>query len=334
MFEKRIYSWAYLGLTLLAGGCSKRVSVSSVATPVATKLAQPQAAKPRAEIRSVVFSPDGNLVAVGTLSHNQKVKDWIQIWDAPKKRLLKSWNITAGAANIAFSRDGKLIAIAGKEQVSIWQWPSAKQVRTIRSLGTEPLSCVFGKDSKTLYIGSTNELAAWNSETGKKQEVIGNSPTFVNALSISPDGRILASAHDDIGCSYMLWDLQKHKKLRALSNADSPFEAIFSRDGKWLAGRDYNGTHVWDVTTGRTISRIGQSDKISPTPIMFSPDSKRLICIGTYDSFTQIWDVKSGRFKKASYMEDAFAISPNGKQIVIAPSDDQIEIRDSDLKLF
>jgi WD40 repeat protein len=70
-------------------------------------------------------------------------------------------------------------------------------------------------------------------------------------------------------------------------------EAVFSPDGKRVAGACSNGTiFVWTAGTGRDVMKI-QGLNASVASVAFSPDGTRLVS-GCLDGTVQLWNAASG----------------------------------------
>jgi len=81
------------------------------------------------------------------------------------------------------------------------------------------------------------------------QQGVGT-PTTVNSLSLSGDGKLLA-AGKDFG-RVVLWDLQERKFLRAFETGQGIVRAVaLSPDGKLLVTGGNSELKLWDVASGK-----------------------------------------------------------------------------------
>jgi RNA polymerase sigma factor (sigma-70 family) len=114
----------------------------------------------------------------------------------------------------------------------------------------------------------------------------------INAIALSPDGKILASAGQDFHVK--LWDIAAREEwatLRQSANPRIPKEQVrahgspaqtvaFSPDGKTLASGSIDATlRIWDVATGAE-KKILQCPNIYVIAVAFSPDGETLAAAG------------------------------------------------------
>jgi WD40 repeat protein len=125
-------------------------------------------------------------------------------------------------------------------------------------------------------------------------ESMDASATRPNKLSISADGRILASGQSR--SAIHLWDLETMRSIDPpLERHEEFVEAIaFMPDGKSLvAMEEYGRTVVWDLETSRQRRVMDFGDGYQPTRIDLSPDG-RLLATGAERGEIKLWNVESG----------------------------------------
>ena len=139
----------------------------------------------------VVFSPSGRtLVADDDLGN---VYVWNLSGGAPLILTGAATTTHASGAKVAFSPDGKMLAIAGPHGVRLWDVAAHAVTATLTGAGTSPQAVAFAPDGKTLAAGDRDgHIYLWNlatrSATPVKAEV-----TDWGGLTFSPDGRTLAA---------------------------------------------------------------------------------------------------------------------------------------------
>ena len=128
----------------------------------------------------------------------------------------------------------------------------------------------------------------------------------VTSIAFSPDGKLLASANDDL--SIILWDtltweqvgvpLTGHQEGTPCSSAfycESGINSLaFSPDGSLLASAGGDMTvRLWDPSTGESIGEplTGHKDWISH--VSFSPDGS-ILASASWDGAIRLWDPSNG----------------------------------------
>jgi eukaryotic-like serine/threonine-protein kinase len=263
------------------------------------------------------FSPDGSVLA--TIGVDYKV-DLIRFWDAQKCQEIET-GMTEAASSIAFSPDGRLVAIVRTcdRAVQLWDWPSRRWVLTIRAPGANKVD--FSPRDQHLAVACESGVSTYGTDTGEHVLTLDASLASVKSgvagMAYSPDGSCLAV--DPYG-SVILCDTRTGKRLHEFTGLDGAAFA-FSPDGKLLVTSLSQGVcGVWDVATFTLIRRLeGHGHVISS--LAFSPDGTRLLTAGL-DRTTKVWDVASWReltsLQSESSSAGGVAFSPDGSTIVTA----------------
>ncbi|HMC88101.1 MAG TPA: hypothetical protein VKI17_01070, partial [Gemmataceae bacterium] len=155
----------------------------------------------------------------------------------------------------------------------------------------------FSPDGKVLasaagMLDRAGEVTLWDMVSGEAKLHLELTPGTVYAVAFSPDGALLATAHEDD--MVRLWDTTNGRQVRTLSgHTDRVCAVLFSPDGKSLASnsRDYS-VRLWDLASGRqrwVASGFGQ--------MAFSRDNQLLLAGGGPRGTIRIWDVATGREK-------------------------------------
>ncbi|MCI0683095.1 MAG: hypothetical protein L0Y71_13420 [Gemmataceae bacterium] len=71
----------------------------------------------------------------------------------------------------------------------------------------------------------------------------------------------------------------------------------FSKDGTLLATGAESNLVVWDIETGKIVSRMQMGEKQYAVNVAFTDDGKTLVSNGQGDPMIRFWDVKSGKQK-------------------------------------
>jgi WD40 repeat protein len=240
--------------------------------------------KPGGQFSSLVFSPDGKLIAAGS-------EKTIRFWDAAtgeERGILQrhSGLVTA----IAFSPDGKLLASASQDKtIKLWDVSSSKERTTLQEPVVHFHGLAFSPDSKLLAIGGRDTtVKLWDLTEGRWRATFsigrGNQVVFV---TFSPDGKTLASSN---GKEVKVWDVSSGKEVAARRFTDGALVLAFSSDCKTLVvGSAQQTVRFWDLASGQDVVTLERAW----APVL-SPDGNTLATRAP-DNTLKLWDVGRSR---------------------------------------
>ncbi len=128
---------------------------------------------------------------------------------------------------LAFSPDGRLLAITAADSVQLWNVSSHVQV-AVTSVNTSLFhQLAFSPDGSTL-AGTSQDSTVWIWQVPSLQLIAalspptpplatGTTPVAYNGLAYSPDGRTLVTASSD--STAQVWDLNPADEVRNLCDA-------------------------------------------------------------------------------------------------------------------
>ena len=153
--------------------------------------------------------------------------------------------------------------------------------------------------------------------------------SYVNSVTISPDGKYIVSGSDDE--TIKIWDIKTGECLNTLEGQNRVKSVTISPDGKYIVSGSIDKTiKIWDIKTAECLNTLeGHSSYVESVTI--SPDGKYIVS-GSSDKTIKIWDIKTGEclntLEGHSYWVNSVTISPDGKYIVSGSRDKTIKIWD------
>jgi WD40 repeat protein len=155
-------------------------------------------------IQAVSFSSDNKTLGVGYRPKAQsgKVQGW-KLWNISTGEELPSpKGIFESVQCIAFSWDGKRLATANEDTVTIRELATGNEILKIDCYSHVPASMTFSPDGKRLATGGSQQelgrggsgIKLWDLATGQEILSLGDSRDIVAALAFSPNGKQLAAA--------------------------------------------------------------------------------------------------------------------------------------------
>lgn len=227
---------------------------------------------------------------------------------------------------ITFTRDNHYVSAFDDESVIyLWDIRAGKQMRTWESpqKGFDSRQA-FTPDAKLLIHGTHDgDLFAMNVTTGDKiwhakPKKAEGREYYLNGLSISPDGEVVAIMHH--WRRLELWNAKTGQFLREFECHRSWHGPVFTPDGKSIMCSSFlTGEFLfWDVTSGKLARKISYDPRVYPESFAFSPGGKRL-AVGGHDYAVHVWDLETGKeeFPPPEFGGDASAqVLRDGKTIV------------------
>ncbi len=238
-------------------------------------------------IRSMAFSPDSRLMAIGTLDHQISIWDWRRN-ERHGSFPCEQWS--HGGA-LAFHPAGKLLAVAGRKgEIEIRSIPGLAISAHLTGHTSGSRSLAFSHDGRYLASGGDEEkLRVWDVASGQLLKTFPKPHAYaVTSVEFSPDGRHLVSSGWDNDVK--LWDVETGQPIATFrGHAAVVYRARFSPDGLHLATASLDQTiRIWNLPSQRLVARLqGHEDEV--TALTYSRDGQFLIS-GAKDRAVKIWD--------------------------------------------
>lgn len=267
-------------------------------------------------VASVAFSPDGkSLATAGTFSNPDTGYDGgvLALWESTtgKQIAVLPTLITQNVFCVAYSPDGKLLAVSGQSYgqdstigvVELWNTSTQVKVATLKTGVSDSVDAVaFSPDGKTLALGgySLNQVAElWDVPSATLIGPVSPSNYYgITSLAFSPDGKTLAlggpgSGSGSVAGTLELWNVATRSKIRSFATSTyvSITSLAFSPDGTMLADGgttsvdsnfNYFGiVEVWNTSTGGRVATPTLSTGTGTiNSVAFLPDGSALVAAG------------------------------------------------------
>jgi len=267
---------------------------------------------------TIVFSPEGELIAAGTMSGT------VAIWNvASGEPILAGRGHGAGVTALAFSPDAQSL-ISGARDKTLTRWDlvnsTCEQVplRTFDGTRASASDVRFSPDGSRIAVSDVEgAVRLWSARNGELELLLLRTPADVRELTFSPDGRLLFGRN----CR-LLYDFEKGIGEEAGEPEEAEQRPVVSPDCRWTARISKGGKiAIQDAATGELLWSIPDPDgEDDVSALVFSPDSRTLAA--GYEGFRiRLWDVETGQCRqRIRSHEDAnyhLAFSPDGRLLAI-----------------
>ncbi len=258
-------------------------------------------------------------------------------------------------AHIAFSPDGKLVAVATQNMegnanpvsISLWDRATGRRLRQFGLGERPPFALAFTPQGKTLATqDQRGEIHLWDVRTGQELRRFKGNIEFSRSplggdwigagFTFSPDGKSMAARGPDKAIH--LWETATAKDLRKLTaNQEDSSPLAFTHDGKILATSADKMVRLWSLETGKEITRLMGHEGLAGTPA-FSADGKTFTALARtpgnhWQRTAYTWDIATAKLLHKwdiPHANPVFAscISPDGKTVIAAGDISRLRLHD------
>ncbi len=298
-----------------------------------------------ARIWTMVFSPDGRKLAAATGDWGYPARSGkVHLWDLDKPdqpSVVIARDIPL-AFGVAFAPDGKTLTYASWDDTVVMYDLDQRKVRaTCRGHEDAARFVAYSPDGRTLAsAGWDKTIRFWDPTTGEPQgPIIGPVMHAVNAISFSPDGKLIAGAvhgskpptDPSLGDRVMVWDVATRAvRAELVGHKGVVFFTAFAPDGRTLASsgglKDHFGdVKLWDTTSWTERRTLGGFRSWIGC-VAYSPDGRSMVAAsdhGGQRAEVRIYNLEpsptpSGEFRPEDSTAWSLAYAPDGKTLAVS----------------
>jgi WD40 repeat protein len=244
----------------------------------------------------------------------------VRVFDPSTGKLLETVRRDVAARKLAFSPDGKTLAVGFADwRIELWQCPTCKPRLSFEGHGKPAWHIAFLPDGKSVATASDDgSWRVWDVETGKPLRVHEHGSTELSEANrcFSANGKLLVTAQrSGVLC---LWDTGTGK-VRCHTVGTVFALRDVSPCGKFALLRAFDEYLLWDLNAAKVHRRLG---KLGPLGRTVLSRAGEWLAIRDVD-IVRMWNIAAGK-EQWRHKETALAVSglvitftPDGKQLAM-----------------
>ncbi len=288
------------------------------------------------KVYSAAFSPDGKQLA--SIGDDGTTILWAADTGQELMRMPGSTKPTDlfTEQRLAYSPDGKLLAICDSHQLKVYDPVSGELLRTLSGHQQDVISATFSQDGTYLATGSVDTtVRIWDVNSGDLLRVLEGHAAEVGGLAFSPDRKLLLTSSEDGMLS--IWEAETGQLLRSIPDF-AVYKVSFSPDGTRVAASTPDGLQVWRFTPDPAkLFSLEENQAMLTIPDgsfgIFSPDGRHLAALSfgvSSGNAVKLWDATTGQELHTLIGHTdwivGLAFSPDGKRLASTSLDGTLRI--------
>ena len=274
-----------------------------------------------------VFTPDGRYLIVASMRSD------IELWDIETRRLQAHFEGHTGnwVQDVVISPNGTRLASfeRGWNEVYVWDVETQQLLWQEESGIGRIADTVFSPDSQHLYVASRtgtlswsgqgpwegwdDHIRVWDVESGKQVDTFGDDFYLLDAMALSPDGKIMLLHYRD---AVILWDIENKQSLNVWADFVYGWVDMLSPDGQTFVSVSRYFIKTWDIPSQK-MRLLTSAESSFFREFAISSDGQK-IAIGR-DPWIEVRNLRTGAVEtqfQYNYGHSNIAFSSTGRWVV------------------
>ncbi|MBV8837085.1 MAG: hypothetical protein JO000_11135, partial [Alphaproteobacteria bacterium] len=294
-------------------------------------------------LEASAVSPDGKLVVVrdaeGDFSETRRHPASARLWNAETHDELRDLRdpVDSVMQAIAAADGSRILTLGRSGAATLWDPVTARKIATYDPKESAAYLATFSPDGSLVALAVRSrdsqkyQIITWRANDGSQIESLAARGTQVSALSISADGRLLATTYSSFGsdAGFSVWALAGTGSNAPTAVQSAPVfvkhagikSATFADGGKVVLAADEDGSvRAWNSNSGALEKSWGAASDFATTTVV-APD-------GRFFAMTSMTDgaAKARIIDRSTGQEHSIVLRENETpaDIIFAPSGDRL----------